>query len=507
LRGSADLPARNIRGYNSGVPREQTFAFGPYEFDPTRRRLTIDGEPVGLPDRHVDILHMLVSRAGHIVPKDTLIESAWKDVAVSDNSLEQAMSALRRRLGPAPDGSPYIETLARRGYRFRAEVTSTPARRSDDALAGLLVPYRIFLEGRAAVETLERDAVRRARTAFERVVAVAPDDPSGHIGLANALVLEFEGTRATDTPDLEALETAARHAREACRLAADSGEAWATLAFVLSRTGGTDAIAAGRRATSLEPDNWRHHLRLAYAAWGEERLRAARHATRLLPELGLAHWLAATVYVARQGFDEAVRELVAGTQAQDRQHAGERFQSVGLHLLLGLVHLAQGDTLAAEHELTRELAFESVGHIYSRQACAAAWSALGAIRLHESRTLEAVASFREALNRVPGQLSALAALSVIADRGQRAACRAGLDRRIAGFEAHGALVEAAMALSIVDVLEERPAEAAGSLLAALSTIGGVASAGWTVPVEPLLKVSQNPAMWAEVLSVIRSRAA
>ena len=97
-------------------------------------------EPVALLDRHVDILRLLVSKAGEIVPKDVLIEAAWKDVAVTDNSLEQVRSSLRRRLGPSPDGPPYIETLARRGYRFRADVSATVARQTDDALAELLLP-------------------------------------------------------------------------------------------------------------------------------------------------------------------------------------------------------------------------------------------------------------------------------------------------------------------------------------------------------------------------------
>ena len=35
-------------------------------------------------------------------------------------------------------------------------------------------------------------------------------------------------------------------------------------------------IREAGRAVALEAENWRHHLRLAYVAWGEERLRAAK---------------------------------------------------------------------------------------------------------------------------------------------------------------------------------------------------------------------------------------
>lgn len=464
-------------------------------------------EPVALLDRHVDILRLLVSKAGEIVPKDVLIEAAWKDVAVTDNSLEQVMSSLRRRLGPSPDGPPYIETLARRGYRFRADVSATVARQTDDALAELLLPYRVFLEGRAAIETLARDAVLRARDAFEDVVAASPDYAPGHVGLANAHALAFEATRADETPDVPAVQAALHHAREACRLDAASGEAWATLAFVLSRTGQPEAAAAGRRATALEPDNWRHHVRLAYATWGEPRLRAAREATKLLPGLALAHWLAATVLVARQAFDEATRELIAGTAAQDRQQDGGRFGSVGLHLLLGLVSLARGEETAADEELTRELTFESAGHIYARQVSAHTWSAMGAIRLRQARTADAVAAFDRALERLPAHAPTLAALSVIAEAGRRRALRARLDARLAALETYGAGVEAAIARGVGEVLADRHADAACRVLAALQAAPAGSSAGWTLPVEPLLQVAAHADAWAAVLAALRDGAA
>jgi len=99
-----------------------TCRFGPFELHPDRRRLTRDGSSVWLPDRQLDVLLTLVARAGHIVPKDTLVDEAWHGVAVTDNSIVQAIRGLRVALGPQPDGTPYIETLVRKGYRFIAPV-------------------------------------------------------------------------------------------------------------------------------------------------------------------------------------------------------------------------------------------------------------------------------------------------------------------------------------------------------------------------------------------------
>ena len=147
---------------------------------------------VPLTDRHLDILVHLVTHAGTTLSKDALVEAGWRDVAVTDNSLEQAISALRRLFWDATPGAVYIETVPRRGYRFSATVTRSARRESDEHLDALLAPHRAWLEGKAALETLEREGVSAAHEAFERALRLAPDFAPPHIGLANAHVFRFE---------------------------------------------------------------------------------------------------------------------------------------------------------------------------------------------------------------------------------------------------------------------------------------------------------------------------
>src|SRR5204862_2152413 len=106
------------------------FRFGPFTLDAPRRRLLRSGEPLSLSDRHFAILHLLAANAGRIVSKDELTEAGWTDVAVSDNSIEQAVSSLRKVLGNQPDGESYIATAARRGYRLAASVERAQPRES-----------------------------------------------------------------------------------------------------------------------------------------------------------------------------------------------------------------------------------------------------------------------------------------------------------------------------------------------------------------------------------------
>jgi DNA-binding winged helix-turn-helix (wHTH) protein len=473
------------------------YRFGPFELDSSRRRLVRDGEPVSIPDRHLDILILLASNAGRVVSKDALIAAGWKDVAVSDNSIEQAISSLRRALGNLPGGGPYIDTVPRRGYRFSPAVERGPARQSDAALDALLAPYRAFVDGRAALETLDRDAVTRAREAFAQALRAEPDYPPAHIGMANACVLGFEATRADAAPDVDALRTAGHHAREGCRLDPSSGEAWSTLAFVLHRSGDArEAMAAARKAVTLDPDDWRHYLRLAFVSWGEERLRAAHRVLTLCPGLALAYWFAATVFVARQAFDAALEELRPGCASQDAQRRqGGRFNAVGLHLLHGLVLAAQGDDDRALDEWASELAFEQEGQLYARECCANTWYALGAVRLRRGNRDEATAAFQESLTRVPGHSLARIGLGATTPGASRSEAP-----RQDGSDVDAALVRAA-ALAVEG---EHPAGARLCEEALAHAEAG--PAGWILPVDPLLHVSAHRDVWAPALAILRDRA-
>jgi DNA-binding winged helix-turn-helix (wHTH) protein len=474
------------------------YSFGDFVVDADAGRLTRKGEGLSIPARHLGVLVQLILRRGSIVSKDALIDAVWQDVAVTDNSLEQAVSALRRVLGAGPDGSPYIQTVPRQGYRFAGSVTTTASRATDAELDDLLAPHRAWIEGRAALETLERDRILSARAVFEGVLARASEHAPAHIGLANACVMQFEMTRTDEQPDVTALEMAAGHSKEACRLAPDYGEAWATLGFVLDRTGHhLDALAASRRAVALEPDNWRHHFRLAYVSWGEERLRAAHRTLALLPGFALAQWLIATVHVARQAFDEAERALALGIASQSSEAAGHsRFSAVALHWLRGLVHLARDERTAALEAFERELAMEGGGHLYGRECCANTWYAIGALQWHRGDRVAATAAFQQAVTRVARHPLARLGLAAL---GSTEAASVVHIQQPPSFDA-------AIGRAVGLVLTDRHGEAAAIVDQALAA-APAGNAGWLLPVEPLLHVSAQPTIWAPVLARLQTRAA
>lgn len=474
----------------------EVFTFGPFTLDTQRKQLTRDGASVSITSRQFDLLQYLVTHAGQVLSKDALIEAVWPDVAATDNSLEQAISNLRRTLS-----SSCIETQARRGYRFIAEVTRLDRRESDEGIDALMAPHRAWLEGRAALETLERDQIVHARRVFETVLAQVPGQASAHVGLANACAMQFDMTRSEATPDVAALALALEHAREACRLDAQYGEAWAMLGFVLERTGRhDDALAASRRAVALEPDNWRHHLRLGYTSWGEERLREARRTLSLLPGFPMAHWLAATVHVARQAFGDARRELESGIAAQEATPS-PRFSGVALHWLRGLVALSQEEPDTARGHFERELSQETSGHLYARECCANTWYALGALAWRQGDHEAAGRAFGESLARMPGHLCARVAQAVTVGR-QAAVPEPGASVSSSSFER-------ALATAVLVAMTngtDGAARAAAILERTLSDMPS-GSAGWLIPVEPMLHVETHPVEWATVLARLRNRAA
>jgi DNA-binding winged helix-turn-helix (wHTH) protein len=484
--------------YNSRVSRGgAVYTFGDFELDGRARQLRRRGERVALSDRYISVLLHLAAHAGTVVSKDDLVQAGWGDTAVGDNSLEQAISALRRGLGTNAGGDQFVETVPRQGYRFTAPVTRAIAQATAADIDALLAPHRAMLDGRAALETLERDHIRRARDVFAEVVALTPDAAPAHVGLANACVLTFEMTRADETPDANALRLAAHHAYEACRLDTQHAEAWSTLSFILERVGThTDAVAAARRAISLEPDNWRHHFRLASIAWGEERLRAARRTLALLPGFALAHWLAASVLVARQMLDDAARDLDAGLTGLPGRETSSRFSGVALHWLRGLIHLANGDEARAIDHFERELANEPSGHLYARECCANTYYAIGAVHLRHLRHADAREAFDRALQRVARHPLARLGRAVTEGDASQAAGQ---------LPAPGKTMDEVFCMAANHVLTGASAAAAPIVDAALLA-APQSSAGWLLPVEPLLNVSSAPQVWESALARLRARA-
>jgi len=104
--------------------------FGVFELDLGAGELRKNGAKLRLQGQPFQVLALLLERAGEIVSREELQQKLWaSDTFVDfDHSLNTAINKVREALGDSASSPRYVETLARRGYRFIAPVqNSEPA--------------------------------------------------------------------------------------------------------------------------------------------------------------------------------------------------------------------------------------------------------------------------------------------------------------------------------------------------------------------------------------------
>jgi adenylate cyclase len=640
------------------------YRFGPYTLDPAAYRLLRDSEVIQLSPKIIDLLLYLVARQPALVSKEDLFKALWPDVAVTDNALTQAVSELRQALGDDPSKPAYIQTVARRGYRFIATVSTaaapagfpagaTPssmgvaarhaetladqrsiavidfanvssdrelgwlssgiaetvtndlrataplrvvdrvrvveaARRAGTDLSALraelhldlavvgsfqrvgnrlritarvvdaasgdttaeakadgpleqvfelqdrivaqfsdtlrmggrqsrstgdtssLEAYRVFTEGRVKLESLEASHVPSAVADFERAIELDPRYAAAHVGLANARFWQYEMSRARNQPDAALLARAIDYVRRAIELDRDLAEAYSTLSFLLMSAGrASEALAAARRAVSLEPRYWGNQFRLAHAAWGEERLQALARTMDLYQDFPFVHFEMAMVHIARGHMDRAEPVLREGTIVQDRQaDRKQRYPAKGLHWLLGLVRLASGDVPEAQAEFERELSSGS-WQLYAPEFAMNAYDGAGFAFLRAGAPGPAVERFERALELFPEHARSLVGLgAALAANGNADGADAAFNRSSAaidGLRRGGRYSEAALAEAMHHAVRGRTDAGLQSLNLLLDR-PDVPFSGWTIPIEPLLERLRRDSQFGQVIARLADRA-
>ena len=106
----------------SNINSDAVLRFGPYAFH-LHQRLILDGDrALRMGGRALDILQVLLERAGSVVSKDALIAHVWPTSVVEEINLRVHIAALRRALGDGQNGQRYIVNIPQRGYSFIAPV-------------------------------------------------------------------------------------------------------------------------------------------------------------------------------------------------------------------------------------------------------------------------------------------------------------------------------------------------------------------------------------------------
>ena len=182
----------NYATENRGIKYE----FGKFVLDPYERVLLSDGEPAHLSDKVFDTLLLLVRHNGQLLTKDEMMASLWEEAFVEEGNLAKNISRLRKILDTG--GVALIETLPRRGYRFRADI------REIDDETNLLVHRRLRVKMQSAgpetgatagswdtTSRVGRDEVNSiAVLPFQPLSGKADDDFFG-LGITDALITQL----------------------------------------------------------------------------------------------------------------------------------------------------------------------------------------------------------------------------------------------------------------------------------------------------------------------------
>ena len=104
-------------------PADALLRFGAFEADVQTGELRKQGKRIRLQDQPFQLLVMLLEAPGQVVTRDELRSKLWPQTTVDfDHGLNKAINKIREALGDSPEHPRFVETVARRGYRFLADV-------------------------------------------------------------------------------------------------------------------------------------------------------------------------------------------------------------------------------------------------------------------------------------------------------------------------------------------------------------------------------------------------
>lgn len=178
----------------------ETIIFGSFHLDPARRSLTRRGKVAMLRPKTLEVLLLLLRRAGDVVTKDEILATVWGGVAVSEYVLTTCVSELRAALGESSRQPRHLRTVHGTGYQFTAEVRDV----RDAPSAGAGGPRGVAtIVGRERELAQLQAALQRALAGQRQVVFITGEMGIGKTTLADQFLQGVAGVDVGGGPVLK----------------------------------------------------------------------------------------------------------------------------------------------------------------------------------------------------------------------------------------------------------------------------------------------------------------
>lgn len=176
-------------GLNGGYQDPLRVSFGGFELDEAEARLTRNGRAVPLAPKTFALLCVLARQPGALISKNALLDAVWGHRFVSDSALKTTISELRAALADDARHPRYIETAARRGYRFIAGASQC----AEASVAANCLPVQaVGLVGREEGLARLRESWRSACRGTRQIVWIAGEAGVGKTTLIDHFVSSLD---------------------------------------------------------------------------------------------------------------------------------------------------------------------------------------------------------------------------------------------------------------------------------------------------------------------------
>jgi DNA-binding winged helix-turn-helix (wHTH) protein/cytochrome c-type biogenesis protein CcmH/NrfG len=379
--------------------------FGTFELQVDTGELRKHGKKVKLPPQSARLLALLASRPGELVTREAIRKELWGDGTFVDfdHGLNFCVRQIRRALGESGKRPRFIDTLPRRGYRFRTDVHG-PVNGGSTSSKGLVEistdASAEYAEGRKQLHLMAKGSLDHAIGHFTRALELQPDYAMAHSGLGAALAMRF-----IHRGQKQDMLQAAQHLDRASQLDPELPEPFPWRCYIYMREGKLDAAHdAGRQAIRLLPDFAQAHyfLALVYFLYCESDpshyQTAADHlllAGRLHPNWQATWFVLSFIALLNGEYQHAeafARRLIECNKKADR---GPGF--VGGEALMGTISLRRGQVAEALRWFGQSLqVLYGSDHMYRDGFRCLTTCGLGDAYLRERKVDQALVAYRQA---------------------------------------------------------------------------------------------------------------